>query len=294
MFTQRNGCLGSISSTLEFTSSCALTKARPLRKAHRVVDLISDALPFGRLCYGEPNAVSSAIDSRHVLRFSFRAVALTFVQMTSPHSGINTNILLACGIIAGPLFVFMFLVEGAVRPNYNACRQPVSDLAIGEFGSIQITNFIITGLLFLAFTIGLRRTSLALSVFWGPFILGVFSVGLIGAGIFTGDQHPLLHGLCSIPVFFGLPIACFVFARVFVGLGKRGWAAYSTFTGIVMFATFVLSALGFGGQPSLVNFAGVFQRLSIIVGWTWLTLLAIHLLRCSYGASDGRLRSPPA
>jgi hypothetical protein len=26
------------------------------------VDLISDALPFGRLWYGEPNAVSSAVD----------------------------------------------------------------------------------------------------------------------------------------------------------------------------------------------------------------------------------------
>jgi hypothetical protein len=33
-----------------------------LRKDHRGVDLISDALPFGRLCYGEPNAVSNAID----------------------------------------------------------------------------------------------------------------------------------------------------------------------------------------------------------------------------------------
>jgi hypothetical protein len=28
---------------------------------HRGVDLISDALPFGRLWYGEPNAVSNAI-----------------------------------------------------------------------------------------------------------------------------------------------------------------------------------------------------------------------------------------
>jgi hypothetical protein len=26
------------------------------RKDHRGVDLISDALPFGRLCYGEPDA----------------------------------------------------------------------------------------------------------------------------------------------------------------------------------------------------------------------------------------------
>jgi hypothetical protein len=32
------------------------------RKDHRGVDLISDALPFGRLWYGEPDAVSNAVD----------------------------------------------------------------------------------------------------------------------------------------------------------------------------------------------------------------------------------------
>jgi hypothetical protein len=31
------------------------------RKDKRGVDLISDALPFGRLCYGEPNAINNAI-----------------------------------------------------------------------------------------------------------------------------------------------------------------------------------------------------------------------------------------
>jgi hypothetical protein len=30
-------------------------------KDHRGVDLISDALPFGRLWYGDPNAISNAI-----------------------------------------------------------------------------------------------------------------------------------------------------------------------------------------------------------------------------------------
>ena len=35
-------------------------EVRP-RKDHRGVDLISDALPFGRLQRGEPNAVSNAI-----------------------------------------------------------------------------------------------------------------------------------------------------------------------------------------------------------------------------------------
>jgi hypothetical protein len=32
------------------------------RKDKRGVDLISVALPFGRLWYGEPNAISNAID----------------------------------------------------------------------------------------------------------------------------------------------------------------------------------------------------------------------------------------
>src|SRR2546430_9941638 len=36
-------------------------EVRP-RKDHRGVDPISDALPFGRLWYGEPNAISNAID----------------------------------------------------------------------------------------------------------------------------------------------------------------------------------------------------------------------------------------
>ena len=36
-----------------------ICEVRP-RKDRRGVDLISDALPFGRLWYGEPNAVSDA------------------------------------------------------------------------------------------------------------------------------------------------------------------------------------------------------------------------------------------
>ena len=35
-------------------------EVRP-RKDRRGVDLVSDALPFGRLWYGEPNAVANAI-----------------------------------------------------------------------------------------------------------------------------------------------------------------------------------------------------------------------------------------
>ena len=42
------------------TSSQHVYEVRP-RKDHRGVDLISDALPFDRLWYGEPDAIANAI-----------------------------------------------------------------------------------------------------------------------------------------------------------------------------------------------------------------------------------------
>jgi len=42
------------------TSTAHIYEVRP-RKDKRRFDLISDALPYGRLWYGEPNAISNAI-----------------------------------------------------------------------------------------------------------------------------------------------------------------------------------------------------------------------------------------
>jgi hypothetical protein len=69
----------------------------------------------------------------------------------------KTRTLLACGVIAGPLFVGAFLLEGATRADYDPLRHPLSSLALGDFGWTQIANFIVAGLLTLAFSIGLRR-----------------------------------------------------------------------------------------------------------------------------------------
>jgi hypothetical protein len=48
-------------------------EVRP-RKENRGVDLISDALPFGRLWYAEPDAVSNAISYTHFYSRSHDAV----------------------------------------------------------------------------------------------------------------------------------------------------------------------------------------------------------------------------
>ena len=52
-------------------------EVRP-RKDKRGVDLISDALPFGRLWYGEPNAISDAIGYAKFYSCSHPAVIRVF------------------------------------------------------------------------------------------------------------------------------------------------------------------------------------------------------------------------
>ncbi len=184
------------------------------------------------------------------------------------------RMLLICGIIAGPLFVITFLIEGATRVNYDPLRQAVSSLALGEFGWMQVANFIITGLLVLAFAIGLRQLPGSLSS-GGVWLIGLVGIGLIGAGLFSPGP---LHELFSSFVFLGLASSCFVFGYRFARSGKRGWAFYSFLSAIAMLTFLVLALMGFSQQPSLVDWAGLFQRLSIITSLTWLTSLAIRQL----------------
>ena len=54
-------------------STMHVYEVRP-RKDRRGVDLISDALPFGRLWYGEPNAISNAIGYAEHRSRSYHAV----------------------------------------------------------------------------------------------------------------------------------------------------------------------------------------------------------------------------
>src|SRR4051794_6741199 len=101
---------------------------------------------------------------------------------------VTTKWLLTCGAIAGPLFTIGYLVEGATRPNYNPLRYPVSSLALGDSGWTQSTSFIVTGLLTLAFAIGVRRALQPRGGSrWGPLLIGVYAIGLLGAGLFLTD-----------------------------------------------------------------------------------------------------------
>jgi hypothetical protein len=63
--------------------------------------------------------------------------------------------LLRCGVAAGPMFVTVFLVEGAVRGGYRPLRHPVSSLALGSRGWIQTANFAMCAVSVLGGAVGL-------------------------------------------------------------------------------------------------------------------------------------------
>ncbi|WP_433435448.1 DUF998 domain-containing protein [Nonomuraea sp. CA-141351] len=208
----------------------------------------------------------------------------------------TTSFYLLCGAIGGPLFVIAFLLEGATRADYDPLRHPVSSLALGPYGWMQIANFVITGLLMFLFAIGLRRGLQAVGrrSTWGPLLVGMYAIALVGAGVFVTDPvggyphgtpaqgvhtwHGMLHYFpFSLLVFAALAGACFVFARRFAGWGERGWALYSAATGALAAIGFLLSGQALAQAEGLAGIGGLLQRLTIAVGWAWLALLAIHL-----------------
>ncbi|MEU5722690.1 DUF998 domain-containing protein [Micromonospora sp. NPDC047738] len=154
--------------------------------------------------------------------------------------------LLAGGIAVGPLFAVVAAAQVLTRDGFDLSRQPLSLLALGEYGWIQIANFVVSGLLALAGAAGLRRALRGGAAgTWGPVLVAVFGVGMIVAGVLRADPsmgwpagapegspetmswHSAGHGVGAMLAFGSLTAACLVFARRFLRLGARGWALFS-------------------------------------------------------------------
>lgn len=214
----------------------------------------------------------------------------------------TTRLLLGCGVVAGPVFTVAWIVLGSTRSSYDPLRHPISSLALGDLGWTQVVNLLIAGLLTLAFAFGLRRAFRLLEgLSWPSLVVGAIGVGLLGSGLFVADplsgyppgtpnipeQWSLigrLHRLFSALVFFGFPIACIRFAKLFRRWGERRWSIYSMLSGVAFIAFFIVAVVGFAQVDGFVRYGGLFQRITITVGFAWLTLLAVYLWR---GESQG-------
>ncbi|MFE9200956.1 DUF998 domain-containing protein [Micromonospora sp. NPDC007230] len=199
--------------------------------------------------------------------------------------------LLAGGVLAGPLWVAVALVQALTREGFDPRRHPVSVLSTGDLGWVQISNFVVAGLLCVGAALALRRIPHpGLGPVSGPWLIGQYGVGLVLAGIFVADPldgfpagtprgpgevswHGAAHFGAGAVAFTALIAACLVAARRFARRGERGWAVYSGVTG--GFFTAAWLALMAGGHPvAMVVFA-----VAVVAGWGWVSATLRRTLR---------------
>jgi hypothetical protein len=172
------------------------------------------------------------------------------------------DLLLTCGVVAGPLYAGIAALEYLFRDGLDIRHHVLSLAENGSLGWLQSANFVITGGLTMAAAVGLRQALRpGRGSTWGPRLIGVYGAGLVAAGLFRADPaegfppgtptgppgsvswHGLVHLACASLAFLALIVACFVLARRFGAAGLRGWRTYSIVTAVLLLlAQIALSA----------------------------------------------------
>lgn len=200
----------------------------------------------------------------------------------------STRVLVTAGVVAGPLFVLVGLVQVLTREGFDLTRHPLSLLALGDLGWIQIANFIVAGVLMLAFALGARRSlGDGPGRVWAPVLFGLYGVGLVLGGAFTADPalgfpigtpdgyptewtfHGGVHAFAAPLAFLALVAVTWVAARRLAWEGHRAAATWSRVIGVAC----LLLCLPFGPAMSVRLFVGV------ALGFAWITAYGISLLR---------------
>jgi hypothetical protein len=196
-----------------------------------------------------------------------------------------TRLLLACGTIAGPIYIVVGLVQILTREGFDMTRHPLSLMSTGDLGWIQITNFILTGAFVVLGAMGLGRAAQA-DKRWkrAAVFIGLYGVGVIGGGLFVTDPslgfppgtpdiypetiswHGLLHFIFGQLGFLALIIASFLFARHFAVAGLHGWAAYSAFTGSFFLFAIAASIAAMGAPWTMIAL-----YVAVALAWAWLS-----------------------
>jgi hypothetical protein len=216
---------------------------------------------------------------------------MTTDSVTIPTATSSTRALLTGGVIAGPLYVAVWLVQAFTREGFDITRHPASLLANGGPGWIQTANFVVGGLLSIGAAVGLRRTLTGRGRTWAPRLLGAYGVGLLLAAIFPADPaagfpvgtpadyaeistRGMGHFVAGSIGFSGLIAACLVMAAHYRSTGRTAFSRYSAATGILFFAAFAGLSAGAGSRPTIVAF-----DIAVVLAWAWITAVSVDKRR---------------
>jgi Protein of unknown function (DUF998) len=197
-----------------------------------------------------------------------------------------TRNLLRCGAIAGPLFLLVVLLQDYTRSGVDPRTQQLSLLSLGDWGWVQILNFVVAGALNLMYAIGLRRLlPRQRSGDAAALLIGTYGLGLVAVGVFATDPangyppgvveppsvswHGALHVLGALVVFLALTGALLSFARLFRDRREPAWSAYA------LMSAALLVALWFAAGSTVWMARAL--RLGTLVGCMAASLIALKL-----------------
>ncbi|GGV36902.1 DUF998 domain-containing protein [Streptomyces spectabilis] len=200
-------------------------------------------------------------------------------------TSVPARILLAGGVVAGPLFLGAGLIQGLSRDGFDFTRNAISQLSLGGTGWIQVTSFSLTGALLVVGAVGMRRALRGEpGGVWAPRLIAVFGASFLLSAVFAADPgagfpagapdarttsmswHGTLHMLSGMVGHLALCAAFFVLARHFAAGGHRGWAVGSRLVPFAVLAGFAgssatVAAFTIGAGLGLLGLAAVTARL---------------------------------
>lgn len=209
---------------------------------------------------------------------------MTTLTTTRPST---TRPLLTAAAVAGPFFFAAATAQMLTRDGFDLRVHPISQLATGSLGWIQVITFVLTGLGVIALAAARRRL---ITEGTGrrvvPLFLALFGAGLVVAGLFPMDPqygfptgtpdgpaamswHSVVHSAAAAIAFTALAVACVVL--VVDAVRRRVlWAA----VGHGMVALVMLLPV----FPDLASLQIAFNGL---VAFSWTSVYAARLRRLS-------------
>ncbi|GGY09360.1 DUF998 domain-containing protein [Streptomyces tanashiensis] len=198
----------------------------------------------------------------------------------------STRSLLTVAVVAQPLWAAVALAQAATREGYDITRHPLSALSNGSLGWIQITDFVLAGLLTVVGSVGLRRALRGTpGGTWAPRLVRISGIGMIAAGAFvmdpvdgfpvgTPDGTPAVlswqsyaHFAAGSVTFTALIAACYVMGHHFGRAGQRGRAVGSRVAGTALL-------LGNGWAMSGGTAGTLTLAVGVITAMIWLSVVA--------------------
>jgi hypothetical protein len=200
-----------------------------------------------------------------------------------------TRVLLRSGIVAGPLFVLLLVIQGLSRDGFDLTATPLSQLSLGDQGRIQIANLVVSGILFGAAALGTRRALRSgRARTWSPLLVGVFALCQLCSGVFLPDQgygfppgapggapdplswHGTIHVAAVTLGGWALIAACLVYAHRLAGFKQHAWMAYCLAAAAADIALTVAGVASGDYRLALIGHALI---------WLWPSVIAARLLR---------------